>query len=176
MALNVLLTPRRLRQTPAQCLRAARLPLIRLDVDRVAVFRLVVLVRVVPARLPFRCTRSGNFAFPVSRFHSSNVSGEISPFTRSSANLRRCALLLNGIGFTFLQSPAASLRLVGTFAARRLGRRHGDTPRIQPQSNSAPDLLRQRDAVSILHLRQPLEQFVFQAEVDESLRGHRSQV
>jgi hypothetical protein len=45
----------------------------------------------------FLGARSGRFASPVSRFHSSNVSGEISPFTSSSANLRRCALLLNGI-------------------------------------------------------------------------------
>jgi membrane protein DedA with SNARE-associated domain len=53
------------------------------------------------ARFPFARfvapTRSGSFALPVSRFHSSNVSGEISPFTSISANLRRCALLLNGI-------------------------------------------------------------------------------
>jgi hypothetical protein len=42
-------------------------------------------------------TRSGSLAPPVSRFHSSNVSSEISPFTSSSANLRRWALLLNGI-------------------------------------------------------------------------------
>ena len=44
-----------------------------------------------------RLTRSGSFALPVSRFHSSNVSGEISPLTNNSANLRRCALLLNGM-------------------------------------------------------------------------------
>jgi hypothetical protein len=42
-------------------------------------------------------TRSGSLAPPVSRFHSSNVCSEISPFTSSSANLRRWALLLNGI-------------------------------------------------------------------------------
>ena len=41
-------------------------------------------------------TRSGSLARPVSQFHSSKVSGEILP-SRSSANLRRCALLLNGI-------------------------------------------------------------------------------
>lgn len=40
---------------------------------------------------------SGSFALPVSRFHSSKVSGEISPFTKSSANFLRCALLLNGM-------------------------------------------------------------------------------
>src|SRR5688572_25009552 len=34
-------------------------------------------------------TRSGSFRAPVSRFHSSNVSFEISPLTSSSANLRR---------------------------------------------------------------------------------------
>ena len=39
----------------------------------------------------------GSFLPPVSRFHSSNVSFEISPLTSSSANLRRCAWLLNGI-------------------------------------------------------------------------------
>jgi hypothetical protein len=42
-------------------------------------------------------TRSGRLALPVERFHSSYVSSEISPFTSSSANFRRCALLLNGI-------------------------------------------------------------------------------
>ena len=42
-------------------------------------------------------TRSGNFAPPVSLFHSSNVSGEILPSTRSCANLRRWAWLLNGM-------------------------------------------------------------------------------
>ena len=36
-------------------------------------------------------TFSGSLASPVSRFHSSNVCGEIFPFTSSSANLRRCA-------------------------------------------------------------------------------------
>jgi hypothetical protein len=45
----------------------------------------------------FRVTRSGSLRAPVSRFHSSNVCGEIFPFTRSSANLRRWAWLLNGI-------------------------------------------------------------------------------
>lgn len=35
--------------------------------------------------------RSGRMASPVSRFHSSNVSGEISPETSISANFRRCA-------------------------------------------------------------------------------------
>ena len=47
--------------------------------------------------LALRFTRSGSFLRPVSRFHSSNVCGEIFPCTRSSANLRRCALLLKGI-------------------------------------------------------------------------------
>src|SRR5206468_4267132 len=49
----------------------------------------------VDARL--RLTRSGNFAAPVSRFHSSKVSVEILPLTSNSANLRRCAWLLNGM-------------------------------------------------------------------------------
>jgi hypothetical protein len=39
----------------------------------------------------FRAARSGSFFFPVSRFHSSNVSFEIFPSTSSCANLRRCA-------------------------------------------------------------------------------------
>ncbi len=43
-------------------------------------------------------TRSGSLALPVSRFHSSKVSGLIFPSTRRAANLRRCALLLKGIG------------------------------------------------------------------------------
>ncbi len=42
-------------------------------------------------------TRSGRLAPPVSRFHPSKVSSEISPLTRSYANLRRWALLLKGI-------------------------------------------------------------------------------
>src|SRR5687768_11899403 len=45
----------------------------------------------------FFFTRSGSFLPPVSRFHSSKVLFEISPLTSSSANLRRCAWLLNGI-------------------------------------------------------------------------------
>src|SRR5688572_22285851 len=44
-----------------------------------------------------RFIRSGSFFRPVSRFHSSKVSFEISPLTSSSANLRRCAWLLKGI-------------------------------------------------------------------------------
>src|SRR5688500_16393842 len=44
-----------------------------------------------------RGTRSGSFAEPVSRFHSSNVAGEISPLTSISANFLRCAWLLNGM-------------------------------------------------------------------------------
>jgi hypothetical protein len=55
----------------------------------------LVVSRFPLARLPG--ARSGSLASPVSRFHSSNVSGDISPFTRSSANLRRCALLLKGM-------------------------------------------------------------------------------
>jgi hypothetical protein len=42
-------------------------------------------------------TRSGSLFRPVSRFHSSNVSLEIFPSTRSCANLRRCAWLLKGM-------------------------------------------------------------------------------
>jgi hypothetical protein len=38
-----------------------------------------------------RPTRSGNRFAPVSRFHSSKVSFEILPSTRSCANFRRCA-------------------------------------------------------------------------------------
>src|SRR5688500_14703217 len=40
----------------------------------------------------FGWTRSGSLAPPVSRFHSSKVSGEIFPLTSSSANFLRCAL------------------------------------------------------------------------------------
>ena len=42
-------------------------------------------------------TRSGSLCPPVSRFQSSNVWFEIFPSTRSCANLRLCALLLNGM-------------------------------------------------------------------------------
>ena len=45
----------------------------------------------------FGWTRSGNSAFPASRFHFSKVSGEILPFISNSANFLRCALLLIGI-------------------------------------------------------------------------------
>ena len=45
----------------------------------------------------FGFTRSGSFFPPVSRFHSSELSFQILPSTSSSANLRRCAWLLNGI-------------------------------------------------------------------------------
>src|SRR4029453_7270120 len=45
----------------------------------------------------FARTRSWSFLPPVSRFHSSKVSFEIFPSTRSCANLRRCAWLLNGM-------------------------------------------------------------------------------
>ena len=45
-------------------------------------------------------TRSGSSFFPVERFHSSYVWSVILPLTSSSANLRRWALLLNGIGVT----------------------------------------------------------------------------
>src|SRR5439155_26539778 len=47
--------------------------------------------------LPLGVTRSGSFAPPVSRFHSSKVWLEILPSTRSCANFRRWAWLLNGI-------------------------------------------------------------------------------
>src|SRR5207249_2052222 len=47
--------------------------------------------------LAFGLTRSGSFAEPVSRFHSSKVWFEILPLTRSSANFLLCAWLLNGM-------------------------------------------------------------------------------
>src|SRR6266516_2771073 len=47
--------------------------------------------------LPLGVTRSGSFAPPVSRFHSSKVWLEILPSTRSCANFLRWAWLLNGI-------------------------------------------------------------------------------
>src|SRR4029078_8404065 len=73
-----------------QRLREPRFALVRADVLR--------LLRVGFLRVVVRFTRSGSLVRPVSRFHSSKVSGDIFPFTSSSANLRRCALLLNGIG------------------------------------------------------------------------------
>ena len=48
-------------------------------------------------RFAFGWSRSGSSAFPAPRFHSSKVSGEISPLTNNSANFLRCALLLIGI-------------------------------------------------------------------------------
>src|SRR6185295_6043759 len=75
-------------------------------------FFLIVRFRFAPALRP---TRSGNAALPVSRFHSSKVSGEILPFTSSSANFLRCALLLNGIQHSecALQSSATNERMAG---------------------------------------------------------------
>jgi hypothetical protein len=47
--------------------------------------------------------RSGNSALPAARFHSSKVSGEMSPLTNSSANFLRCALLLIGMVVSAVQ-------------------------------------------------------------------------
>src|SRR2546427_212490 len=90
---------------------------------------------------------SGSFLPPVSRFHSSKVSFEIFPFTRSSANLRRCAWLLNGMVFILLlgrdrlqaafpdggddgrrgeESDQGSCRLRMFGARRDAGGKHGD--------------------------------------------------
>src|SRR5439155_23635922 len=44
----------------------------------------------------FGWRRSGSTFLPVERFHSSYCWSVILPSTRSSANFRRCALLLNG--------------------------------------------------------------------------------
>ena len=64
-------------------------------------FVLVVLfVRALDFALALGFTRSGSFAVPVERFHSSKVSLEILPWTRSSANFLRWAWLLNGIFFS----------------------------------------------------------------------------
>jgi hypothetical protein len=48
----------------------------------------------------FGWTRSGSFAPPVSRFHSSKVWFEILPSTSNCANFLRCAWLLNGMSRT----------------------------------------------------------------------------
>jgi len=93
---------------PGVAHRAFRLRALAVDpfrFDEPVFFFAVVAFRADGFRLPlrfgfvalFRPTRSGRFALPVSRFHSSNVSGEIFPSTRSCANLRRCAWLLNGM-------------------------------------------------------------------------------
>src|SRR5688572_5881601 len=78
-----------------RCRRRAELLFFALDR-----FRAVLFFFVAARFRGFLPTRSGSFALPVSRFHSSKVSGEISPLTSSSANLRRCAWLLNGIEFS----------------------------------------------------------------------------
>ena len=59
--------------------------------------RLPVFLVAVALFFDFDPTRSGSFLLPVSRFHSSNVSFEIFPSTRSCANFLRCAWLLNGM-------------------------------------------------------------------------------
>jgi hypothetical protein len=56
-----------------------------------------------------RAARSGSVRLPVSRFHSSYVASEIFPSTRSCANLRRCAWLLNGMAATIVR-PALEER------------------------------------------------------------------
>jgi hypothetical protein len=48
----------------------------RVDPDFGARFDFTLLFRFA---LAFGCSRSGNFAFPAARFHSSNVCGEILP-------------------------------------------------------------------------------------------------
>jgi hypothetical protein len=53
-----------------------------------ALFDLTLRFGFAPA---FGCSRSGNSAFPAPRFHSSKLSGEISPLTNNSAN--SCAAL-----------------------------------------------------------------------------------
>src|SRR5207247_5608211 len=62
----------------------------------VFVFDVVLFLPLEP-RLAFGWIRSGSVLLPVERFHSSYVWSEILPVIKSSANLRRCALLLNGI-------------------------------------------------------------------------------
>ena len=62
-----------------------------------ALFAALGLVLDLALDFAFARTRSGSFLPPVSRFHSSKVSFEIFPSTRSCANLRRCAWLLNGM-------------------------------------------------------------------------------
>jgi hypothetical protein len=67
----------------------------------------VAFLFVVDFAFDVELTRSGSFVDPVSLFHSSNVSAEIWPFTRSSANFLRWAWLLNGM------SPPAVTRVSG---------------------------------------------------------------
>src|SRR3989442_5682063 len=61
--------------------------------------------------------RSGSVFLPVERFHSSYVWSEILPVTKSSANLRRWALLLNGIPAMLGNRENAVARLPGELAA-----------------------------------------------------------
>jgi hypothetical protein len=61
------------------------------------VFRFFAVVFRFLGAAGFFSTRSGSVARPVSWFHSSKTSGVIFPSTSSWANLRRCALLLNGM-------------------------------------------------------------------------------
>jgi hypothetical protein len=70
-------------------LLAARFFAVRFFAARFAVLRFFV--------APLSPTRSGSSLRPVERFHSSYCSSVILPSTSSCANLRRWALLLNGI-------------------------------------------------------------------------------
>src|SRR5437868_10547975 len=60
-------------------------------------FLAVVLRELVFFADAFGWRRSGSSFLPVERFHSSYCSSVILPSTSSSANFRRCALLLKGI-------------------------------------------------------------------------------
>jgi len=59
----------------------------------------------------FFFARSGSRLPPVSRLHSSYVSGEIFPSTSSSANFRRCAFDLNGMRYSQHRLTLPALRL-----------------------------------------------------------------
>jgi len=58
----------------------------------------------------FGCRRSGRTFLPVERFHSSYCSSVILPSTSSSANFRRCALLLKGINHRLRDEPPRECR------------------------------------------------------------------
>jgi len=66
-------------------------------------------------------TRSGSFAPPVSRFHSSKVWFEILPSTSSCANFLRCAWLLNGMSRTRREARIVLLLLGASLRWPRKG-------------------------------------------------------
>src|SRR4029079_9239832 len=95
----------------------------------------------------FFFTRSGSFLPPVSRFHSSNVWAEILPCTSNSANLRRCAWLLNGIGSS--RSQAGFRTSLAPRSVIGVGPSAGPPPAIDKLTAVTPNLIADAGSVTL---------------------------